>query len=193
MSYFTTDQANALAAADVRIATLAVFDFASGVKRYHNGFGGLTLGGNDYDGLGEIATIEGLEETRSAESHAVTVRASGVDATFLAKALAETSEVDGRVLAISGQLFDADLAPIGDPLLWWAGYMQPPRIERSEPDEFSNATQAVSITAENIFYGRHRPPAGRYTDREQQNRFPGDRFCERVAELVSKTINWPDY
>jgi hypothetical protein len=51
----------------------------------------------------------------------------------------------------------------------------------------------VSLTAENMFYGRSRPPYGRNTDRDQQARSPGDKFFGFVSSLVQKTITYPDY
>jgi hypothetical protein len=32
-----------------------------------------------------------------------------------------------------------------------------------------------------------------YTERDQQARYPGDRGCEFVSQLVNATFNWPVY
>lgn len=187
MAFFTAPQVSALAQQVVRVATLVDFDFVGANERLWNGFGDLDTGGFTWKGIASFGAIDGLEEVRGAISQQVTFTLSGVDEDILALAIGDTADVEGRTVTVYLQLFDDDWQVEGDPIPIWWGIMQPPRIT-------ANASmRAISVPAENLFYGRARPRAGRYTDRDQQKRFPGDRFFDRVGALVSKPILWPDY
>ena len=104
-----------------------------------------------------------------------------------------TDIVQGRHCIVSLQLFDGAWAAEGAPMAVYIGVMMPPRVTRQAATETSGATRTLVLPTENAFFARGRPAAGRYTDREQQTRFPGDRFCEYTAQLVNHTINWPNY
>jgi hypothetical protein len=192
MQFFTEEQAAALAETTARVASLVEFDFVSGPSFVWNGFGDLDTGGNIYKGLAGLGQIDGLEQTRGPQSRQVTFTLSGVsDGGFLPTALAETDEVQGRLVVVSLQLFDVDWQVVGAPFPIWFGIMQPPRVTRTPMEGVEGAAQTVTLPAENLFVGRSRPPAGRYTDRDHQTRYPGDRFFDRVADLVNKVIAWP--
>ncbi|MGD9869315.1 MAG: hypothetical protein AB7U38_15105, partial [Hyphomicrobiales bacterium] len=184
MAFFTPEEAAQLAKSTVRLGTLVTFEFASDTQRVWTGDGPLTVDGETYAGLGELGQIDGLREVRNAESHQVTFSLSGISPDLLPLALSETEDVAGQMASVAMQLFDAELQPIGSPIAVYWGIMQAPRVSRTEATETEGAVQTIAIPSENIFVGRHRPRAGRYTDREQQTRYPGDRFCAWVAELV---------
>jgi hypothetical protein len=201
MAFFTPDEAAALAGTVVRVGMLVDLEFGGtppdgGPVYLWNGFGQQVFGGKTYLGCGDLGTIEGLEEARNPVSHQVTLTLSGVPdspADILGKALESTDIVQGRMAIVSMQLFDGAWQPAGGPIPIYFGIMQPPRVTLEAATELSGARRTLVLPTENLFFGRGRPPAGRYTDREQQTRYPGDRFCEYVAQLVNQTINWPDY
>lgn len=201
MAFFSPDEAAALARSTVRVGTLVDLEFGGtppdgGPVYLWNGFGTRVFAGKTYLGAGDLGAIDGLEEARNPVSHQVTFSLSGVPdspADLLAKALAATDIVQGRLAVVSLQLFDGALQPAGGPIPIYFGIMQPPRVELQPATETQGARRTLQLPTENLFFGRGRPAAGRYTDREQQMRFPGDRFCEYTAMLVNQTLNWPDY
>lgn len=196
MSFFTADQLALLSASTVRLATLVDFEFDSITHRVWNGAGRLIAGGQEYVGLGlggGLAGIEGLIYSPTPESKQVTLSLSGVDESLLALALAETDQTEGRLCIISFQLFDASWQPIGSPMEPFFGIMQKPKVTRSPLDKDGGGQQVIQLPVENLFFGRSRPAAGRYTDRDQNLRYPGDRFFAYVGSLVSKVITWPDF
>lgn len=201
MGFFTPAAAAALARGLVRVATLVDLNFGGtppegGPVYLWNGFGTRQFDGRSYWGAGDIGQIEGLEEIRGPVSHAVTFTLSGVPdspADLLAKALELSDIVQGRLAIVSLQLFDGAWAAEGAPIPVYFGVMQPPRVTRERATETAGARRILTLPTENLFFGRGRPAAGRYTDREQQMRYPGDRFCEYTPQLVNATINWPDY
>lgn len=196
MGFFTPTEAAALAATTVRVASLVDLMFTGAPTYLWNGFGSRVFGAKTYLGCGDLGSIEGLEEARNPVSQQVTLTLSGVPdspADLLAKALEETDIVQGNLAIISLQLFDADWQTVGSPIPIYFGIMQPPRVTREAATETTGARRLLQLPVENLFYSRSRPPAGRYTDREQQARFPGDLFCAYTPQLTNKVLNWPDF
>jgi len=198
MGFFTTDEITRLSATTVHVATLVDLEFSGspGSVYLWNGFGNRTFDSKLYLGCGDLGSIEGLEEARNPVSQQVTFTLSGVPdspADLLAQVLDATDIVQGNIAVVSLQLFDADWQAVGNPVPIYFGIMQPPRVTREPATETAGARRTIVLPTENLFYGRARPPNGRYTDREQQRRSLGDLFCEYVPQLVNKTIKWPDY
>lgn len=196
MNFFTPDQLALLSATTVRVDTLCKFDFTSGAKYAWNGNTELTVDGNTYLPMKGYGRIEGLGLAGGTLSEAVTLSLDGLPnqpLDFLGSALSETSEVDQRMLTISLQLFDEDWQTIGVPIPVFLGFMQPPSVTRSPMQGTEGGVQSITLAAENIFFGRSRPPYGRNTDRDQQARSPGDKFFGFVASLVAKIIKYPDF
>lgn len=196
MAFFTPDQVAALSATVVRAALLVQFDFTSGTKYAWNGNTELVIGGNTYLPMYGFGQIDGLGYSSGEQSEAVTLSLDGLpdqNLDLLSSALAETGEVDQKMLTISLQLFDDDWQPVGSPVGIFRGFMQPPAVSRAAGSETDGGTQTITLDAENIFYGRARPPYGRNTDRDQQARSPGDKFFGFVTSLLFKKIVYPDY
>jgi hypothetical protein len=194
--YFTADQLELLAASVVRCNFLVAFDFLSGAEYVWNGNTPFTVGGKTYKPMFGLGEIEGLGLSGGTTSRTVTLSLNGLpngDPDFLAAALTDTAEVDQRMVTISLQLFDEDWQPIGLPVPLFRGFMQPPNVSRTEIHGVEGAVQSIVIAAEDVFFGRSRPPHGRNTDRDQQARSPGDKFFGFVASLVSKTLRYPDF
>jgi hypothetical protein len=201
--FFTPEQVAMLSASTVRVDFLAEFEFASGTMRAWNGNTELVTGGNTYKPMFGFGQIDGLGLAGpGTTSEKITLSLDGLpgqNLDFLSKALAETPEVDQQLVTASIQLFADDSdpenawQPVGAPIAVFRGFMQPPRISRTVLDLIQGATQSIVITAENIFFGRSRPPFGRNTDRDQQARYPGDKFFGFVNSLLFKRLIYPDF
>lgn len=194
--FFTAEQIAALSATTVRCDFLIKMDFKTGTVRYWNGNTPLDSGGQTWTPAYGAAQIDGLAVPTGTASNSVTLTLNGLpnQATdLLAKALDATPDVQQQPVTILLQMFDADWQPVGVPIgLWW-GFMQPPRISRSTMGQDIGAIQSISMTAENAFFNRSRPPYGRYTDRDQQSRSAGDKFFQFTPSLLFKTFTYPDY
>ena len=194
--YFTSDQLAALTGKTVRCAFTYKFDFASGAVHAWNGNTERAFGGAPHKPMKGYGRMDGLGQSMGTVSDAVTLTLSGLPAgepDFLAKALGESSEVVQRLLTISLQIFDGDWQTIGNPIPLFFGFMQQPKITLTPMQGTEGGMQVISLAAENIFFGRSRPPLGRYTDRDQQARSPDDRFFSFVSSLRNKTIIYPDW
>jgi len=194
--FFTAEQIAVLSAGTVRCDFLVKFEFVSDTVYVWNGNTELTVDGNTYLPMRGYGQIDGLGYAGGTTSESVTLSLDGLPGKaidLLAIALAETPEADQQMVTISLQLFSDDWQPTGVPIPVFRGFMQPLKISRGAMQGDDGATQSISITAENIFFNRSRPPHGRYTDRDQQARSPGDKFFGFVNSLLFKTIRYPDY
>lgn len=194
--FFTAEQAAQLASQTVRCDFLVKFDFVGQTVCVWNGEYELTAGGQVWTPMHGIAKIDGFGLSNGTRSEAVSFTISGVpnqEPNLLQLALQETPRTTQRLVTIYMQLFDDNWQPVGVPIGVWFGFLQPPRVERSQMDADSGPIQVISVSAENAFYNRARPAYGRCTDRDQQKRFPGDKFFQFVDSLKNKTIVYPDY
>lgn len=195
--FFTADQIALLSAGAVRCDLLVKFEFASVTMYAWNGSTELlALDGNTYLPMHGFGQIDGLGLNGGSASEAVTLSLDGLpgqELDILSRALSDTPDVDQQMLTIYLQLFTDDWQPSGMPIPLFRGFMQPPSVSRSAIQGTDGATQSISLTAENIFFSRARPPHGRNTDRDQQARSPGDKFFGFVSSLVMKSIKYPDY
>jgi len=196
MAFYSADQIEALAQNTVRVEFLVKMEFVSETVYLWNGHYDLLTGGNTYKPMHGIAVIDGLGTSSQSISEQITFTVSGIpdqDPDILSLALEATPEANQQFVTVYMQFFDNDWQPIGSPVLVWIGFLQPPRVTTTEMDGETGQTQTISLTAENAFFNRSKPPFGRNTDRDQQNRYPGDKFFQFVPSLLSKTFRYPDY
>jgi hypothetical protein len=192
VGFFTSDQIDAMMETTVRAATLV--DFQLDTPQYiWNGFGDLSASSHTYKGVGAILQINGLSQDRGAASQQFTIVLSGVDSNTIAATISESDLVQGKIAVVSMLLRDDAWQAIGNPIPIRFGICGIPRVTHNPAVGQDGADRSVSLDVENLFYGRSRPPAGRYTDRDQQTRFSGDRFFERVSLLQNRSVVWPNY
>lgn len=180
----------------IRGAFLCEMDFVSQKMGAWNGSTKLTVNGTTFYPLFGAGTLDGLSFQNSTVSKAVTLTVAGLKNDILGLALASAAEVQNRLVTIYWQLFDDDWQPIAAPPAIFFGYMQPPEVTQDEVTQNQDAaspTQTISVSAENIWFNRSRAPGGRYTDRDQQLRSPGDKFFDFVPGLVFKNFFYPDF
>jgi hypothetical protein len=175
----------------VRRSKLVVFNFLSGPKRVWRGFGKLrTVGGAEWDGIGDLGTIQGLQQSINGEAVPQTFSLSGVNPDLLAKAIGDPGEFYLRPVIVFQQYFTDKWQVLDSPFALSLRLMA--NIEVSmESDEQGN-TYEITLTAESPFLNPTSPPNGYYTDRDQQTQFPGDRGLEDVATVAEKVITFPD-
>jgi hypothetical protein len=181
------DVAAAVGARDAGWALLVQFAFLSEVKRVWTGFGDLrTPDGRVWSGLGEVIGVDGLQGPLSGSAPAGKVTVSGVSPSLVPIALSELDEYTGRPVAFFFAVF-ANRSLIGGANPLGLRIMTTLQIDRT------GETRTMSINHESPYVGRNNPANGWYTDRDQQSRYHGDRFCERTPFLLFKQERWPDY
>lgn len=196
MAFFTPDQMAALSASTVRVDLLVKFEFRTSTQYLWNGTTDLETGGQTWKPMHGAGVIDGLSLPTGTTADAVTFQLNGLpdQATdLLGMALEDSRDVAQQLVTVYLQLFDADWQPVGAPIGIWWGFMQPPRITRTAMQDTEGAVQSISLTAENAFFNRSRPPYGRMTDRDQQKRSNGDKFFQFTPSLLFKSFTYPDF
>ncbi len=191
MGFFSAAEVARLQETTVRMAFLARLDFSPDPVYCWNGTTELVAGdGLTYQPLHGTGRIDNLNFARTSQSDRFEISLDGIpdSATdVLSVALSETAEVEDRLATILLQFFDDDWQTVGQPVTTAWGFMRKPRVTRA------NGVQRVVVGCENIFFNRARPPAGRYTDRDQQARFDGDLICQFIPKLRNTTFTYPDF
>jgi hypothetical protein len=174
----------------VRAAYLVELQFDQ--PRYlWNGFRTLEAGGRQWFGLRKLGSIEGLDEQEDGlQSTELRLAISGGDAAFLQLAISEErSTYVGKLVIVWIVFFDEDWQVIDEPFAFKAGIID--GIEVSRRQDGDRAIRTLSVTAQNIFYGRSTPPASNFSDLDQKYRYPGDRGLEQASDAVETVIQVP--
>lgn len=185
---FSQTIAAQLAGRVVACLPLVFMDFVETPRRWAPGFGTLTTNDDlEWQGTGELITVDGLAEDIGVTANAMTFTLSGVDAELVTLARNASARVKGRRVVVYIQFFDlADWSPLDLPVVLKVATMDQMRYIADGP-----GSRAIIVTAEGLWTGRNRPAFGLYTDRDQAARFPGDRGLEQIADLVTKVVRWP--
>lgn len=196
MTFFTPAEVDKFESGNVRAAFLVRMNFVSKTMGVWNGTTKLTIDGVEYLPMFGAGTIDGLSFTNSTTSDQITVGVSGVNSDILGQVLADSGELQDRLLTIYLQLFDDNWQPVAAAPAIFFGYMQPPECTQDEVTldvGSTSPTHSVSIAAENIYYNRSRAAGGRYSDRDQQYRHPGDKIFNFMTGLVFQQFLYPDF
>ena len=175
----------------VRRGRLVWLDFASAPMGVWNGFRSLrTLDGRRWLGARNIGRIEGLRQPINGATPEIKLTLSPVNEQVAALARAESAEYYNRAVTIFSQFFDDEWRPLDAPFAEAWGLMHSLIVSREEAE--NGWLRTVTLTAENPFASTKRRPRNSYlTDRDQQQRHPGDMGLSQIAGIETKTIKFP--
>lgn len=145
------------------------------------GLGPLSFGGRTYLGTGRFGSIEPAGESDDGGAGGLRLTLGGIPPAM---------EADIMEQAYRGATIEL-FAGTTDPTFKLAS--GPKRLERMIIDtvEIVHGDElTLSIGAETRMRDQGRPRIRRYTDAEQQRRFPGDRFFEYLPSLQEVSIPW---
>lgn len=168
----------------VSVATLYEFKFASSTRRFWNGLGYLTAGGEEWQGAGKIISISSMEQARGMTAPQASFTLTGASDDLIAFAANSEAEVKGYPCAVYLQFLGGPFQTLDDPIAIWTGVMDLMSFRAGVRN------QSITLTAESLFDRRARAPFGYMTDTDQQMRWPGDRGMEFMALLINKTVKW---
>lgn len=176
----------------VRCAHLVEICFVTQARRLWNGNYKITTSdGHDWFGIRKLGSIEGLENDGDFQASELKFSISGVDTRLLQMAVSEDkAEYIGRHVRVYLQFFDSDWTLLDAPVARAVGIIDGLEVTR-QPMEGGGTRRVISLTAQNMFYGRGQPPASFFTDTDQQLRFPGDRGLVYLSELQDTNIPFP--
>ena len=185
--YFSQSVQNMLSGFEVRSAVGIQFNFLSGVSRVWTGQGNITHSANTWLGLGQFASIEGLQSSSMLSTDPITITLSGVDSALMSEVRNQATEIRGRPCSIYLLMFGSDWQPLDSAYL----------IEQYIMDKASftvdgeTRTMSISLTAEPLFSQKHIPLTAFMTDQDQQAKYANDRIFERVPLMSGRqTVVW---
>ena len=178
------DAAN-VAAAEAAVARpllFALLDFDSAPLAVTNAPFDITWGGTSYRGVGQFGGVEAVDEGVELQAYRVGLRLNGVPASLAAIALGE--HYQGRTATLSFGFLDEGHGLVATPFTLFRGRMDGMTISIGE-------TASILLTVESRLADWERPRTRRYNDADQQQRYPGDRFCEFAERTAERNIIWP--
>ena len=152
--------------------------FDSGPVRLWFGVGDITIRGNVYTGAGMLLNVSTIEETGDIQAGNVTLLLSGVPTEIIAIALAEPYQ--GRRCTIYFGTFKPSISVAEV----FTGFMDQMSIDET-PDGCN-----ITLSVENELVDLERARVRRYTNNDQQSRFPGDLGLEFIEALQDKELHW---
>lgn len=150
---------------------------------FWTGIGDQDFNGDTYNGVGDLLSIEEVEETELLKASGVTFQLSGISSSILSVALAENYQE--RIATLYFGAFDSSKNLVSDTFQLFSGRMDIMIIE-------SNGEQlTVSLSVENRLIDLERPKIRRYTTEEQKELFSGDLGLDFVTSLNDgKVLVW---
>lgn len=164
--------------------TFVLLDFASAPVYINSTPYPLVFDGNTYLGVGTLGSVSTVQEGSDLQARGLQLTLSGIPSSLIAIALDE--DYQGRdckiwlgFLATSHEFSSL----IADPIQLGPWIMDTMDIELGE-------TATITIKVESKLVRWDIPKSSRYTNEEQQQRFPGDLGLEFVAQMAEKELLW---
>lgn len=183
---------------------LAEFEFPSETLYMWTGYGTITHDGKDYIGGGNLVGISPYEETQEMEARGLQFTLSGVPSTLLSAAFLENYQgrkcrlymaavnngdmillaEDGDSLTTEDDNYFAVSQRVVDTYNIFTGLMNTMDIVDT------GTTSTITLSAENILTLLKRTKTSRYTDQEQQAKYPNDLGLSFISKLQDANIVW---
>jgi len=153
-----------------------LFDGDNAIRMW-TGVGSITVGGNEYIGVGSILNVSAIEETAEMAVKGATITLSGVSSEALFLALSEPYQ--GRVCNIYFGVTGEDVFN-----QIFSGYMDQMNIVDG------GDTSNIELMVENRLIDLERARVARFTSGYQKSVYPGDLGLDFVEDLQDKDIVW---
>ncbi len=166
----------------VRPILLAELDFESELVRRWTGVGTLNWNDQTWFGIGDLASVSSVQETMDLRASGMNMQLSGVSPDKISEVAAEP--IQGRYATLWIGFSDENFALITDPVVIFKG-----RMDTSEITDGGD-TASITLAVENHLRDLSRARLRRYTQADQQARFPDDKGLEFVPALQEIDIDW---
>lgn len=185
--YFSSTVQTMLAGHEVRAAIGIRLDFTSGTVRAWVGQGTVTHGGLDWLGLGQFASIDGLQMSPMLSTDPVTMTLSGLDTTLMNEVRNQATEIRNRTCGVYLLMFGSDWKPLDTPYLIEQYIMD----KATYTVDGETSTMSVSLVAEPLFASKYVPATSYITNQDQQAKYAGDKIFERMTLMSGRqTVIW---
>lgn len=171
----------AASAAHVRPIVFVKLELDSGTLYLHNAVGTYTWGSQTWTGVGALGSIGEIEEGLDLSPYAVALGLNALDPSLVT--VATTEEVFNRRVTIYIGLLDDNGALVADPHERWSGSGDSMSIRLGGED-------GIALNCENDFRFFDQANGSRFTDEDQQRRYPGDLFFEFLPQMIDAKVFW---
>lgn len=179
----TSAQAAAAVAPNRIVFPLIELYFDSGTLQFALGSWDYTSLSGTYIHTGPLAYIRAASESAQSQE-GLEVGMSGLD--VAAVTIATSEPYRGRIMRLLKAYIDpSNHQGIGEPVPWFIGRMVAMNITED------NSQAGIAILAEHYEIELTRAAPVRWSDADQQRRFPGDLGCQYAAATSEKTVIWP--
>lgn len=144
-----------------------------------NGIGDLSLDGKTYTGVGDLLGVSEIKESSDIAAYGAELTLSGIPSNTISLALNEPYQ--GRYAIVKFGVISG-----GTPSAFtvFAGEMDQMNIS------YGADTVTISLSVESRMVDLDRARVRRYTDADQQSRYPGDLAFEFVTRLQNEDMRW---
>lgn len=174
----------ALEAETVRVVFFLELELPSGTVRYHTGLGTRTVLGEDWLGVGALATIDALEEGQGLRPYPLRLGLSGLDAGLAVLAVNEEFQERPARLLVG---FEDELgALVADPDVWFQGTAQELAVTTGDQEE----GEIIALTCESDLLRFERRSNLRYTAEALQYLHPDDEGLQYMPQMRDARVRW---
>lgn len=150
--------------------------------RFTSFYASKTVGGLEYFGLGNLGSVSAVSEGTDMDPQELSITIAGVSQTSLAGALTEPY-INRPAKVMVGMLDDNDQL-LSDPFNYFVGKVDEIKVNYSKQG-------SIEIIVRDRLADWGRPRIERYTNADQQAKYPGDKALEFVSQVAEKEIIWP--
>lgn len=179
----TTTNANVLDDSVIVPVHFIKIEYLSGTLFLNTSDRDIVFDGETYVGGSGIANISSIEESQELQATGIRLTVSGVSVSNVSIALTENFKNVDATLYL-GFLNSTNYTLHDDPFVIFKGKVDTQDLQVDEE------TATIVIEIENRLIDWERPRIKRYTNNDQQKKYPGDRGLEFIQELVEKELFW---
>ena len=162
-------------------ATLVELYYDTNTIRFTNAPYNITIGVNEYFGVGNLGVIQPIEETANIQSLSMSVSLSGINTSIVPIALDENYQ--GRRAKVYIAYFENNHSVIGTPVLIFDGRMDYMDINLGKEAE-------ITLYLESKFVEWEKAKVRRYNSIDQRVKYPNDKGLDFVEEIENVDFPW---
>lgn len=196
------DDIIAIPNSDIRNAKVAAeylvfMDFVDNPKRFWTGWGDLHVNGETWQGTGDFISIGQIPVSSGATAESLSITLEAATSEMQARVRESSELVKGRTINIYQQFFN--VTPDDPNVQPWSPLMPAFVVYSGEMDGLSYSGERgsdgeylrnVTLSTYGLFTNRNAPPNGRWTDSDQQRRYPDDLGCSRMSLYAGYSPVW---
>lgn len=141
----------------------------------------ITWNSNNWKGIGQLGALSAIEESMELQAVGARLSITGIPTEYVTMVL--TEDYQNRPAIIRLGFMDESDVIIANPIIIFEGFIDQMSLRLGE-------FASIEVNCQNELADWNRPNVRRYTNADQQDKHPGDLFCEFVGQTVENEIVW---